>query len=130
MKKRGEALSRAIETYFASLTRPMLNAAGEAVADKNGAPLMVSRAATVSGLALFLGYRSREELERIGTKKEKALVERALLRIEAAAEEKLFEKDCFQGAKLFLSVNFKRWRTQETEMENAPDLGVCSLWAE
>ena len=52
------------------------------------------------------------------------------LTIEENAEEKLFSKDTFHGAKLFLETNFKRWRGEGEELEGDTGLGVCTLWAE
>ena len=52
--------------------------------------------------------------------------------MEESAEEKLFSKDTAGGAKLFLSVNFKRYAENGNE-EGAgvgAGLGVWSVWAE
>ena len=72
---------------------------------------------------------SREDLDRITDEKIRALIDRALLRIEESAEEKLFQKDLFQGTKLFLTTNFPRWRGAEPEPEESGDgLGLFALW--
>ena len=119
-----------MEEYFASRRQPRTGQDGERLTDKSGAVLYEEKAATVTGLARYLGFGSREEMLAVADKKTKALVDRALLRIEEEAEEKLFCKDTFQGAKLFLSVNFKRWREEEKSVEAETDLGVFSAWAE
>ena len=50
---------------------------------------------------------------------------------EESAEEKLFFKDTSAGAKLFLSVNFKRYRQgEEATGSGDGSLGVCSVWSE
>lgn len=124
-----ESYTRKVREYFASRKVPCRGQDGEILTDKSGAVLYEEKAATVTGLAFHLGFSSREEMLSVKNKKIKALVDRALLKIEESAEERLFVKDCFQGAKLFLSANFRRWREGE-EADGITDLGVCSLWAE
>ncbi len=131
MKNSGlRSFREAIAAYFESRRTPARDADGSILTRKGGGVVYEEKAATVTGLALALGCSSREELFDIKEGQRKALVERALMRIEEAAEEKLFCKDTFQGAKLFLSANFKRWREGEEESEGSVDLGVCSVWAE
>lgn len=96
--------------------------------NKSGEVLYEEKPCTVTGLALALGFSERETLFGIKNKKIKVLVDRALLKIEEDAEEKLFCKDTFHGAKLFLETNYKRWQGEETE--EIAGLGVCSQWAE
>ncbi len=67
------------------------------------------RPPTVTGLSLALGCSAREELLAYTDRRRGQLVRNALLRIENGAEEKLFSKEYFSGAKLFLEVNFSRW---------------------
>ena len=130
MKKKDElSLRQGIKEYFASRRIPKRGSDGEILTEKGGGILYEERAPTVTGLALYLGFNSREELLSLTGKRRKALVDRALLKIEEYAEEKLFCKECFQGAKCFLSANFRRWR-DGSEEEAAPDLGICSDWAE
>lgn len=117
-----------LREYFRSRRAEKRGADGALLTDKSGAVLWEEKPATVTGLAFALGFSSIEELLGVKEKKVKALIDRALLKIEEEAEEKLFSKDSFQGAKLFLGRNFKRW--QGGEEESSPDLGVCSEWAE
>lgn len=130
MKKiKEEEARRRLREYFRS-RRPEKKAPdGTVLTDKSGAVLTEEKPATVTGLALALGLSSREELFALRDKKVKALVDRALLKIEEEAEEKLFSKDSFQGAKLFLSCNFKRWQGEDGEMPSS-DLGIYTDWAE
>lgn len=67
------------------------------------------RPPTVTGLSLALGCSAREELALYADRRRGELVRHALLRIENSAEEKLFSKEYYSGAKLFLEVNFSRW---------------------
>ncbi len=130
MKKIKEEEARhRLREYFRSRKSEKRDADGNFITDKSGAVLTEEKPATVTGLALALGLSSREELYSLRDKKVKALVDRALLKIEEEAEEKLFSKESFQGAKLFLSCNFKRWQGGEEDMPSS-DLGICSDWAE
>lgn len=123
-----EEIRLLLREYFRSRRVEKRGADGNPVVDKSGAPLWEERPSTVTGLAFALGFSAREEMLAVKNKKIKALIDRALLRIEEEAEEKLFSKDSFQGAKFFLCHNFKRW--QEGEEERISDLGICSEWAE
>lgn len=132
MKKITEdSMREKIRTYFDSRKTEKKDQEGQVILGKGGEVLYEEKPCTVTGLALALGFSDRESLFDIENKKIKALVDRALLTIEENAEEKLFSKDTFHGAKLFLETNFKRWRgeVEETKDENA-GLGVCTLWAE
>lgn len=65
---------------------------------------------TVSGLAMALGFSSREELLGYGGKDScRKLIDKALLKIEDFAESRLFDKGQYSGAKFFLEGNFKGW---------------------
>lgn len=100
-----DALRESIHAYFAARSA------------KNLPP-------TVTGLALALGFSSREELLQFKDAKRKQLIGKALMQIEAQAEDLLFTKEHFSGAKLFLEVNFRRWSGESTEegFDPAPDL--------
>ena len=124
-----ESVTKKICAYFASRRVEKRSGEGEVLLGKNGEIQYEERPCTVTGLALALGL-SREELFQVKDKKIKALIDRALLKIEENAEEKLFCKDTFHGAKLFLETNFKRWQDAGQEPFDSRDLGVCSLWAE
>ena len=126
-----EKAKKLLEGYFCSRKVVKRDSEGNPVVAKTGEVLFDERPCTVTGIAVALGMSRREELFSVKDKKVKALVDRALLRVEESAEEKLFFKDTVGGAKLFLSTNFKRWAQESTEEEEGvPNLGVCSLWAE
>ena len=124
-----EYVTKKICGYFASRRVERRNGEGEVMLGKGGEVLYDERPCTVTGLALALGFSSREEFSSVKNKKIKALIDRALLKIEESAEEKLFSKENFHGAKLFLETNFERWRGEGVS-ETAEGLGVCTLWAE
>lgn len=125
-----EAVRQKIQDYFDSRKTEKRDQEGQVILGKGGEVLYEEKPCTVTGLALALGFSDRESLFSLENKKIKALVDRALLSIEENAEEKLFSKDTFHGAKLFLETNFRRWRGEGEEPEGDTGLGVCTLWAE
>lgn len=131
MKKLTEPMVRKmLAEYFNSRCAEKRDAEGNPVLSKNGEVLTEWKPCTVTGIALALGMTSREELSAVTEPKIKALIDRALLRVEESAEEKLFYKDTAGGAKLFLSVNFKRYAENGSDDGAPANLGVCSVWAE
>ncbi len=127
-KMDADMAKKRICAYFTSRRVEKRDQEGNVILSKSGEVLYDEKPCTVTGLALALGFSDREALYGIKNKKVKALVDRALLKIEEYAEEMLFCKDTFHGAKLFLETNYKRWQGQETE--EIAGLGVCSQWAE
>lgn len=133
MKKLTEPMARKLlAAYFDSRCVEKRDAEGNPVVNKNGEVVTECRPCTVTGIALALGKTSREELYAVKEPKIRELIDRALLRVEESAEEKLFSKDTAGGAKLFLSVNFKRYAENGNEEAAGvgAGLGVCSVWAE
>lgn len=69
---------------------------------------------TVTGLALALGFTSRQALLNYQAKKEFVdTVTRAKSRVEEYAESRLFDKDGANGAKFSLANNFDGWREKQ-----------------
>lgn len=108
-KREYETVKKQISDYFSQRLDPKSKNP-----DGSSAAVFI-RPLTVTGLALALGLSSREELFSFKDKKTKELIEKSLMKIEENAEEKLFTKEYYQGAKLFLEVNFKRWGKSEGE---------------
>lgn len=111
--RNAEDIKARIERYFRSC-EPVQAVDDECapVFDKNGAPVYAVQEVplTVSGLAIALGFGSREELLSYrGKPYAEAAIRSALLRIENYAEERLFDKGQSSGAKYFLEGNFKSW---------------------
>ncbi|MBQ9544300.1 MAG: hypothetical protein IJV00_04150 [Clostridia bacterium] len=134
MTKNYEQIKKRVEAYFLSRLTPKTDKDGKPVLDENGDPVMVSaRPMTVTGLTLAIGLTSRDELNTFKSKKTRALIREALMKIEESAEEKLFTKEYFNGAKLFLEVNFNRWRSDgEEDFEGSELLGEsgCAEWSQ
>ena len=120
--QKNEQIKAAIQTYFESRRTPLRAKDGTVQTDEEGRVLYEeTRPLTVSGLARALGFSSREEMMATKDKKSAEAIASALLAVEEAAEEKLFYKESFSGTKLFLSVNFPRWREGTvTESEEFP----------
>ena len=134
MTKNYEQIKKRVEAYFLSRLTPKTDKDGKPVLDENGDPVMVSaRPMTVTGLTLAIGLTSRDELNTFKSKKTRALIREALMKIEESAEEKLFTKEYFNGAKLFLEVNLNRWRSDgEEDFEGSELLGEsgCAEWSQ
>lgn len=112
IKRKGDA-------YFKSRKTIRTDKNGSPVRDEDGNILFGADAPyTMTGYAEAIGLSSVEDLFSFEDEERQLLIKKALLRIEAYAEEHLFNKDSFPGAKLFLSVNFKRWGEKGGEDEN------------
>lgn len=108
-----ELVSRENEYFTSCKGVQAVGEDGLPIYDRYGNPVMTSpeRPVTVTGLALALGFRSREELIRFkGKRAYTDELVRALSRVEEYAEEKLFDKGQSAGAKFFLANNFKGWQ--------------------
>lgn len=128
--KKARLLEEKVQAYFASHREILRGKDGQALTNALGAEKSAyTQPLTVSGLALALGFSSREELCSIRDKESAKVISRALLVIEEAAEEKLFSKESYSGTKLFLSVNFPRWRAGAPARETEPLPGEYESWA-
>ena len=122
--------AQGIHAYFKSRNVPKLDKNGEICRNREGEILYEEKPCTVSGLVRALGLCRRDQLDEIKNPKVRILVDEALLRIEESAEEKLFQKDLFQGTKLFLATNFPRWQNAagDAAPEETDDKGIFALW--
>nr|DAU80468.1 MAG TPA: DNA packaging protein gp3 [Caudoviricetes sp.] len=107
-----EQIEGLIEQYFMDCEGEILkDAEGNPILNKWGNPVIVNqRPPTITGLALALGFASRQALLNYQGKKEfNDTITRAKSRIEQYAEERLFDRDGSNGAKFSLSNNFSGW---------------------
>ena len=75
---------------------------------------------TITGLALALGFASRQALLNYQGKQEfNDTITRAKSRVEQYAEERLFDKDGSSGAQFSLRNNFKGWNEEQKENQDA-----------
>ena len=105
-----------IDAYFESCKGEVLMVDGQPFLDKNGRPILInSRPPTVTGLALALGFHSRQTLLNYQARKEFVdTITRAKMRVEEYCETRLFDKDGQRGAEFNLRYNF-RWAQEDKD---------------
>lgn len=111
-----EDIQEKIDDYFKKCEGEILkDSDGEVVFDKYGHPIIINiKPPTITGLALALGFTSRQALLNYQAKKEFVdTITRAKTRVEQYAEERLFDKDGANGAKFSLANNFKGWNEKQ-----------------
>ena len=128
MYKTVEEIQEKIDKYFEECEGTVLNNEnGEVVLNKYGDPVIVGRKPlTITGLALALGFNSRQALLNYQDKPEfNDTITRAKAKVEQYAEERLFDKDGSNGAKFSLSNNFKGWaEKQQIEADVKNDISI------
>ena len=127
--KSTEELQEKIEQYFRDCDgKPYIMDDGSPLMDKYGEVILVGRhPPTVTGLALALGFKSRQSLLDYGGKDRFSdTVTCAKLRIEAYAEERLYDKDGQRGAEFNLKYNF-RWAQEEKRDDEEKGCGVVMM---
>lgn len=110
-------LQEKIDEYFESCEGTYLkDDNNEYVLDKYNRPILVGkRPPTTTGLALALGFNSRQSLLNYKAKEEFLdTITRAYARIEQYTEERLFDKDGANGAKFSLANNFEGWKDKKS----------------
>ena len=104
-----------IDKYFTDCDGQILrDDDGKPVLDKWGRPVIVGdHPPTVTGLALALGFQSRQSLINYQGKKQFVdTITRAKMRVEEYAERRLYDRDGARGAEFTLRCNF-RWAREE-----------------
>lgn len=118
--KTAAELVAAIDDYFEKCRGEPMIVDGVPVLDKGGRPVMKGEhPPTVTGLALALGFTSRQAL--LNYQGRKAFVDavtRAKTICEEYAESRLYDKDGFNGARFSLTNNFKGWRDRPEEKQD------------
>lgn len=123
-------MQKKIDEYFKACEgRVLKDENGNFILDKHNVPIIIdSRPLTVTGLALALGFNSRQALLNYQAKKEfNDTILRAKARIEQYAEERLFDKDGANGAKFSLANNFDGWKEKqqiEADVNNTLNIKV------
>lgn len=126
--KSKEEIQEKIDAYFKDCE-------GKVVKDENGRPILNkydepviigNRPMTITGLALALGFSSRQSLLNYKGKKEFLdTITRAYARVEQYTEERLFDKDGAAGAKFSLANNFEGWKEkQQIEADVNRDVNI------
>lgn len=104
-------MQKAIDQYFDNCRgEPIKDEKGNILTDKKGNPIIIgARAPTVTGLALALGFNSRQALLNYQARPEfNDTITRAKTRCEEYAESRLYDRDGARGAEFSLRYNF-RW---------------------
>jgi len=108
-----EEMQKLIDEYFEECAgKELKDRDGDTIVDKYGIPVIIGqRPPTVTGLALKLGFSSRQGFLNYQGKGEFVdTITRAKMRIEEYTEERLFDREGVNGAKFSLTNNFKGWK--------------------
>lgn len=117
MYKNKEEMQEKIDSYFKECEGTVLrDANNEILMDKFGRPIIIdAKPPTITGLALALGFASRQALLNYQEKDEfNDTITRAKSRVEQYAEERLFDRDGANGAKFSLANNFEGWKEKQS----------------
>lgn len=117
MYKTVEEMQEKIEAYFKSCEGELLKDNDEKpIMDKFNQPILIgAKPPTITGLALALGFASRQALLNYQEKDEfNDTITRAKSRVEQYAEERLFDRDGANGAKFSLANNFEGWKEKQS----------------
>lgn len=116
MYETAEEMQEKIDAYFELCKgRVLTDDEGGMIRDKYGIPIFIEvRPPTITGLALALGFTSRQALLNYQAKEEFVdTIMRAKAKVECYAEERLFDKDGANGAKFSLANNFVGWKEKQ-----------------
>lgn len=114
-------MEKAVDDYFHDCEgHPLMDEDGNAITDKYGHAIIVgAHPPTVTGLALWLGFSTRQSLLDYQHKSDafNNVIIRAKSRCEEYAERRLYDRQGANGAKFSLANNFKGWdsKTDNTE---------------
>lgn len=128
--KSKEEIQEKIDAYFQECKGKILtDEEGKAIVDKYNNPIIIdSKPLTITGLALALGFNSRQALLNYQGRAEfNDTITRAKSRIEQYAEERLFDKDGANGAKFTLANNFEGWKEKqqiEADVSNTVTINI------
>lgn len=122
-----DEIKEKIEDYFKSCEGEiLLDDNGNLVFNKYGYPCWKKppKPPTVTGLALSLGFASRQALLNYQAKKEfNDTITRAKSRVEEYTEMRLFDREGQRGAEFSLKNNFKGWNSErEREQDDMKKL--------
>lgn len=123
--KSADEIQGLIDDYFTACKgRPLLDDDGKPRLDKWGHPIMLdAHPPTVTGLALALGFASRQGLLNYQGKKDFVdTITRAKTLVERYTEERLFDRDGTRGAIFSLQNNFAGWHGEKQQQkEDTPE---------
>lgn len=127
--KSKKEMQKKIDEYFKECEGTFLrDDENNLVFDKYGLPIVAGKKPlTMTGLALALGFSSRQSLLNYECREEFLdTITRARARVEQYTEECLFDKNTANGAKFSLANNFDGWKEKQdveiTERKKLEDL--------
>ena len=126
MYKTPEEMQAKIDAYFEACNGEYITYDdGSLMTDKHGYPVKTKeRPLTITGLALALGFTTRQALLNYEGKPEFVdTIKRAKAKVEQYAEERLFDRDGVNGAKFNLSNNFSGWSEKQQIDSNVNTTG-------
>lgn len=124
--KSAKKMQELIDAYFEECKGELLkDDNGNVMLDKFGRPIVIDNyPPTVTGLALALGFTSRQTLLNYQGKAEFVdTITRAKARIEQYAEERLFDNNGTKGAQFSLKCNFG-WKDKDDNAVQAEPIRV------
>lgn len=113
--KTAEELEKAVEAYKIYCAGHVLeDEDGNPVLDRDGVAVVIdAHPPTVTGLAYFLGFKSRQALLNYqGRAQFRDVITRAKMWVEVQTEERLYDRAGQKGAQFSLYHNF-RWKDEE-----------------
>ena len=117
--KNAAELSEAVDRFFEDCKgHTITDSNGVIITYKNGVPVIIgAHPPTVTGLALALGFKTRQSLLDYQARSDKFndIITVAKSRCEEYAERRLYDRDGVNGAKFSLTNNFKGWREKPLE---------------
>lgn len=120
--KNAAELSEAVDKFFEDCKgHTITDSNGVVITYKNGVPVIIgAHPPTVTGLALALGFKTRQSLLDYQARSDKFndIITVAKSRCEEYAERRLYDRDGVNGAKFSLTNNFKGWREKPPEDED------------
>lgn len=125
-------MQTAIEAYFEECReKPLTDEDGEIIYDKRGNPVMIEeRPLTVTGLALWLGFKSRQTLlnYQARSKDFDDVLTMAKSKCEEFAERCLYDRNRVSGAKYSLENNFSGWGRKPKNSEKRSETELPQLY--
>lgn len=127
--KTKEEMQEVIDQYFKDCKgEPFIMDDGQPLRDKYGEVVLLGEhPPTVTGLALALGFTSRQALLNYQAKKEFVdTIMRAKSKCEEYAERRLYDREGAKGAEFSLKYNFK-WAQEEKKESDGFAVGVVLM---
>ena len=121
-------MQEAVDAYFADCEgRPLTDESGEVVLNKNGSPVIVgAHPPTVTGLALWLGFKTRQSLLNYQHRSDKFndVLTVAKSKCEEYAERRLFDRDGVNGSIFYLASIFKGWSEKPENNSDSKEVRI------